>query len=185
MFFSIPCIQVCQFLSPGSHSFPHVRSHTYFVRFIWNYCSLFSCSVVSGSNSFWPHGLQDTRLPCPSLSPGIFSNSSSLSQWSHPIISSSVAVFSSCPQFFSASGSFPMSWLFTTGGQRIRASASASVLPMNIELVSFRIDWFDLVVQGTLKNLLQYHSSKVSILWHSVFFIVQLSHPYVKYWKLL
>ena len=74
-----------------------------------------------------------------------------------------------------------MSWLFATGGQSIGASASASVLPMNIqELISFRINWFDLLAfQGTLKSLLQHHSSKASILQHSAFFIVQLSHPYM------
>ena len=84
------------------------------------------------------------------------------------------------PSILPASGSFPMSQLFVSGGQSIGASASASVLPMNIQLISFRIDWFDLLaVQGTLKNLLQYHSSKASILQRSDFFIVQLSHPYM------
>ena len=72
-----------------------------------------------------------------------------------------------------------MSWLFASGGQRIGASASASVLPMNT-LISFRIDWLDLLaVQETLKSLLQHHNLKTSILWHSAFFIVQLSHSYV------
>ena len=79
-------------------------------------------------------------------------------------------------QSFPASGSFLMSQLFTTGGQSFGTLDSASVLPMNI---SFRIDWFYLLsVQGTLKRLLQHHSSKASILWHSAFFIVQLSHPH-------
>ena len=73
-----------------------------------------------------------------------------------------------------------MSWLFASGGQSIEAEASASVLPMNIQLISFRIDWFDLLtVQGTLKSLLQHHSSKASIFQHSTFFIVQVSHPYI------
>ena len=75
-----------------------------------------------------------------------------------------------------------MSQLFTSGGQSIVASASASVLPMNIlkGLISFRIDWFDLLaVQGSLKSILQYHSTKASILWHSAFFMVQLSHLYM------
>ena len=72
-----------------------------------------------------------------------------------------------------------MSQFFASGGQSIGISASASVLPMNIRLIYFRIDWFDLVaVQGTLKSLLQHHSSKASILRHSAFFMVQLSHPY-------
>ena len=97
-------------------------------------------------------------------------------------ISSSVIPFSSCPHSFPTSGSFQMSQLFTSGGQSIVASSSASVLPMNIQeiLISFRIDWFYLLaVQGNLKSLLQHHGSKSSILWHSVFFMVQHSHPYM------
>ena len=84
-------------------------------------------------SSLQPHGLQHTRLPCPSLSPGVYSNSCHLSWWCHPTISSSVVPFSSRPQSFPASGSFPMSQFFTSGGQSIGASASASVLPMNIQ----------------------------------------------------
>ena len=131
------------------------------------------------SDSLWPHVLQHTRFPCPSLSPGICSNSLPLSRWCHIYISSSVARLSSCPQSFPAPESFPMGGLFTLGGQTI--GASASVLPVNIqEWFSFRIDWFDLLaVQGTLKSLLQHHSSKASILLRSAFFIVQLSHPYM------
>ena len=86
--------------------------------------------------------------------------------------------FSSCPQSSPASGSFPVSQLFTSGGQRI-GSFSFSISPSNEHsgLISFRTDWFDLLaVQGTLKSLLQHHNSKVSILWHSAFFMVQLSH---------
>ena len=97
-------------------------------------------------------------------------------QPSHPVIP-----FSSCPQSFPAPGSFPMSQLFTSGGQSI-ASFSFSISPSNEYpgLISFRMDWFDrLAVQGTLKSLLQRHSSKASILQCSAFFIVQLSHPYV------
>ena len=103
-------------------------------------------------------------------------------QWLHPTISSSVLPFSSCLLFFPASGSFPMSWLLTSGGQSIGVSASASVLPMNIQeiLISYRINWFDLLaVQGTLKSLLQHHSSKASVPQGSAFFMVQLSHPYM------
>ena len=96
----------------------------------------------------------------------------------HPTISSSVVPFS-CHQSLPASGSFPMSLFFTSGGQSIGASASASVLPINIQLISFRVDWLDrLTVQGTVKSLLQLHSSKASILRHSAFFMVQLSHLY-------
>jgi len=90
----------------------------------------FSCSVMS--NSLWPHGLQHARLPCPLPSLGVCSNSCPLSQWYHPTIQPSHPVTHfSCPQPFPASGSFWISWLFTSGGQTIGASASASVLPMN------------------------------------------------------
>ena len=93
---------------------------------------LFSCQVMS--NSLWLHGLQHSRLPCPSLSPRVCSNSCPLSQWWHPTISFSVTPFSSCSQSFPASESFLMSQLFASGGQSIGASASASVLPMNIQV---------------------------------------------------
>ena len=96
------------------------------------------CSVDQSCPTLLPHGLQHTRLPCPSPSPGAYSNSCPLSWWCHPTISSSVVPFSSCPQCFSASGSFLMNQLFVSGGQNIGASASASVLPMNIQ------DWFPL-----------------------------------------
>ena len=96
----------------------------------------FSCSVVS--NSLQPHGLQHTRPPCPSPSPGVYSNSCPLSQWYHPTISSSILPFSSCLQSFPASGSFYMSQFFTSGGQSIGVSASTSVPSMNIQ------DWFPL-----------------------------------------
>ena len=130
------------------------------------------------SESLWPHGLQHARLPCPSSSPGAYSNSCPLSRLCHPIISSSVVPFSSCLQSFPASESFQTSQLFASGGQSIGVSASASVLPMNTQ--DFRMDWMDLpAVQGTLKSLLQHHNSKASILQCSAFFIVQLSHPYV------
>ena len=123
------------------------------------------------SDSLWSHGLQHARLLCPSLSPGVCSNSCPLSWWCHPTVSSSVAPFSSCPWSFPASRSFPMSWLFTSGGQRLEASSSASVFP---GLISYRISWFDLLeVQVTLKSLLQHHNSKASILWCSAFFVVQ------------
>ena len=133
------------------------------------------------SNSLLPHKLQHARLSCPSLSPGVCSNPCPLSWWCHPTISFPLTPFISCPQSFPASGSFPMSWLFASGGQSNGTSASASVLPMNNwELISLRTDWFDLlVVQGTLKSLLQCHTSKASILWGVAFFIVQDSHPYM------
>ena len=102
----------------------------------------FSCSVMF--NSLWAHGLQLARLPCPSPSPGTCSNSRLSSQWWHPTISSSVISFSSCLQFFPASGAFLMSWLFASGGQSNGASVSASVLLMNIQ------DWFSLVMTGLI-----------------------------------
>ena len=93
---------------------------------------LFSCSVVS--DSLWLHGLQPTRLPCPSLSPRICSNSCPLNQWCYLTTSSSAAPFSFCPQSFPASESCQMSRLFISGGQNVGASASASVLPMRIQV---------------------------------------------------
>ena len=96
----------------------------------------------------------------------------------HPTISSSVVPFSSCPQSFPASGSFPMSHFFTSGGQSFSFSISPSSEYSG--LISFKSDWLDLLaVQGTLKSLLQHHSSEGSILQCSGFFIVQLSYPYV------
>ena len=138
----------------------------------------FSLSVMS--NCLQLHGLQHTRLPCPLPTPRACSNSSPLSwQW-HPNISSSVIPFFSCLQSFPESGSFPMSQFFASGDQSIGASVSESVLLVNSGLISFRIDWFDiLAVQGTLKSLLQHHTLKTSILWHSVFFMIQLSHVYM------
>jgi len=84
-------------------------------------------------DSLRPHGPQPARPPCPSPTPGLYSNSCPLPRWCHPTISSSVVPFSSRPQSFPASGSFPMSWLFSSGGQRLGPSASAPVLPMNIQ----------------------------------------------------
>ena len=94
------------------------------------------------SESLWPHRLQHARLPCPSLTPRVCSNSCPLSPWRHPTISSSISPFSFCPQSFQASESFPMSWHFTSDSQSIGASASASVLPMNMQ------GWFPLGLIG-------------------------------------
>ena len=102
---------------------------------------LFSLSVMS--YFLWPQG-PHPRLPCPSLSPRVYSDACLLSQWCHPTISSSVVPFSSCLQSFPASGYFLMSWLFASGGQSIGASASASVFPMNIQ------DWFPLGWTGLI-----------------------------------
>ena len=139
---------------------------------------LFSHSVMS--DSLWPHGLQHARLPCPSPTPGAYSNSCPLSRWCHPTIFSSVVPFSSCLQSFPASGSLPVSQFFTSSGQSIEVSASASVLPMNIK------DWFPLGLTGWislqskgLSSLLQHHSSKASFLQCSGFFVVQISHTWL------
>ena len=131
------------------------------------------------SSSLPPNELQRTRPPCPSPTPGVHSNSCPSSWWCHPAISSSVIPFSSCPQSLPASFSnestlhmrWPISWSF-----------SFSIIPSKEipGLISFRMDWLDLLaVQGTLKSLLQHHSSKALILQHSAFFTVQLSHPYM------
>ena len=133
------------------------------------------------SDSLWPHGLLPISLLCPPPYPRVCSNSCPLSWWCYLTIPSSVAPFSSCPQSFPASGSLLMSWLFTSGSQSIGASASVSVLPMNIQ------SWFPLgltdfdhfAFQGNLKSLLQHHMLKASIFWCSASFIVQLSHPYM------
>ena len=127
------------------------------------------------SDSLWTHELQHARPPCPFPTTRVYSNLCPLSQWCHPTISSSVISFS-CLQSFPASGSalrirWPKYWSF-----------SFSISPPNeySGLISFKMDWLShLAVQGTLKSLLQHHSSKASILWCSAFFIVQLSHPYM------
>ena len=139
---------------------------------------LFSLSVVS--DSLWPHELQHTTPPCPSPTPGVHSNSCPSSRWCHPAISSSVVPFSSCPQ------SLPESVFSNESTLRMRWpkywSFSFSIVPSKeiLGLISFRMDWLDLLaVQGTLKSLLQHHSSKASVLQRSAFFTVQLSHPYM------
>ena len=117
-------------------------NHEGFFHWFYSYSVQFSSSVVS--DSLRPHGLQHTMLPCSSPTPGACSNSCPSSWWCHPTISSSVILFSSRLQSFPASGSFPMSQSFSSGSQRIGASASASVLPMNIQ------DWFPLVWTGLI-----------------------------------
>ena len=132
------------------------------------------------SNSLLPHGLQHTRLPRPSPTPGAYSNLCPLSRWCHPTISSSVVPFSSCPEFFPASWSFPMSQLFASGGQSIGVSASPSALPMNTQ------DWSPLRWTGWIslqsKGLPRVFS-KTTVQKHPFFgtqlSLVQLSHPYM------
>ena len=138
----------------------------------------FSCSVVS--DSLWPHEPQHARPPCPSPAPGVYPNSCPSCRWCHPTISFSVVPFSSCPQSFSASGSFPMSQLFTSGGQSTGVSASTSVLPMNSQ------DWSPLGWTGWISlqskglSSLQHHSSKASILRRSALW----SNSHIHTWLL-
>ena len=125
------------------------------------------CSVAGSCPTLWPHGLQHARLSRPLLSTGVCSNSCPLSQWCHLTISSSAAPFS-CPQSFPASGSFSVSWLFTSGSQSIGASASAWVLPMNIQ---------DLFPLG-LTALISFQSKRVfssTTFWKHQFFGAQPS----------
>ena len=135
------------------------------------------------SNFLQHHGLQHARPPCPSPTPGAYSNSCPLSRWCYATISSSVIPFSSCLQSFPASGSFLMSHFFASASQSIGVSASASVLPMNIQ------GWFPLGLTGLISlqakeisSLLQHHSSEASILRRSTFFMVRLSFVY-DYWR--
>ena len=141
----------------------------------------FSRSVMS--DSLWLHGLQHSRPPCPSPTPGVYSNSCPLSWWCHPTISSSVILFS-CLQSFPASGSFPMSPFFASGDQSIGVSASASVLPMNIQ------DWFPLVSTGWISLLSKGLStvfSNTAVEKHQFFRLSFLYSPTIisihDYWK--
>ena len=131
------------------------------------------------SDSLWPHGLQNARLPCPSPTPRACSNSCPSSWWCHPTISSSVVPFSSCLHPFPESRSFPVSQYFASGGRSIGVSASAFLL-MNIQ------DWFPLGLAGLsslqskgLSRIFSNITSKTSVLQCSAFFMVQLSHPYM------
>ena len=133
------------------------------------------------SDSLQPHESQHARPPCPTLTPGVHSDSCPSTQWCHPAISSSVVPFSSCPQIppsirvFSNESTLRMRWPKYW-------SFSFSIIPYKEfpGLISFRMDWFDLLAdQGTLKSLLQHHTLKASILPCSAFFIVQVSHPYM------
>ena len=145
------------FLTQGSNpGLPHCRQTLYRLnhqgkpKSEWmciyiNLLLLFSHLVMS--DSLWSYGLQHTRPPCPSPSPGACSNSCPLSQWCHPTISPSFVLFCSCLQSFPASGLFPMNWLFKSGGQSIEASVSASVLPVNIQ------GWFPLGLTGLISFL--------------------------------
>ena len=138
----------------------------------------FSCSVVS--NSLQPHGLQHVRPPCPSPTPGAYSNSCPLRRWCHPTISSSVVPLFLPPSTFPSIRVFSKESVLCTGWPKYW-SFSFSVSPSSeySGLILFRMDCLDLAVQGTLKYLLQHHSWKASVLRFSAFFIAQLSHPYM------
>ena len=130
------------------------------------------------SDSFWPHGVQHTRLPCPSPTPRACSNSCPSSQWCHPIISSSVVPFSSCPQSLPESGSFPMSQFFASGGQSTGVSASASLPPKKSQgwSPSEWTGWISMQSKGLSRVF-----SNTTVQKHlqcSAFFTLQLSHPY-------
>ena len=128
------------------------------------------CSLAKSCPTLWLHGLQHAKLSCPSLSPGVCTNLYPLNWWCYPIISSSVIPFS-CPQSFPTTGSFPMNWLFVTGGQSTRASAWASVLPMNTQ------SWFPLGLTGLI-SLLSKRLSRVfssTTIWKHQFFSTQPS----------
>ena len=132
------------------------------------------------SDSLQPHGLQHARPPCPSPTPGVYPDLCPLSQWYHPTISSSVIPFSTCLQSFPASGA--LKWVSSLHQVAKVLEFQHQHRPSNEHsgLVSFRMDWLDLLaVQGTLKSLFQHHTSKASVLQSLAFFIVQLSHPYI------
>ena len=139
-----PWTEACQASQSFTSTLPRVCSNS--SPLCWWYHPTISSSIQFSrpvmSDSLQPHELQHVRLPCQSPTPGACSNLSPLSRWCHPTISSSVVSFSSCFQSFPASGSFPMSPFFTSGGQSIGVSASASVLPMNIQ------GWFPLGLTG-------------------------------------
>ena len=153
------------------------KTNYHFIEILYSFDSSVQLSRSVVSDCLQPHGLQHTRLPLTSLSPGVCSNSCPMSQWCHPIISSSVAYFSSCLQSFPASGSSPMSRLFASGDQSI--GASESVLPINIQ------GWFSLGLTGLIfllsKGLLRIFSSTTvwngilsvdnHVIWNAVSFI--------------
>ena len=131
------------------------------------------------SNSLWPHGMKHARLPCSWLSPKVFSNSYPLSQWCCLTISSSAAPFSFAFNLSQHQGLFQWVGSWHQGPKYWGFSFSISPSSEYSALIFFRLDWFNLAVQGTLKSLLQHHSLKASILQCSAFFMVQLSHPYM------
>ena len=160
-------------LSMHIYNVTHISCENCWVKHTFSSVQL-SCSVMA--DSLRPHGPQHARPPCPSPTPGVYSNSCPLSQWCHPTISSLLLPPSISPSIkvFSNQSAlcirWPKYWSFSFNISPSRDSG----------LISFRTDWLDLLaVQGTLENLLQYHSSKASILQCLTFLMVQLSHPYM------
>ena len=180
MLLLIISIKLCDhiWLSDMPHKIPLFHSLCIF-HFLQILKLLFSYPFMS--DSLPPHGLQHSKPPSPSPTPKVFPSPCPLHQWCHPAISSSDALISFFPQSFPASGTFPMSLLFASDDQNTGVSVSASVLPTEHSgLISLKIDWFDLLaVQGTLRSLIQHHSSKVSVLQRSAFFMIQLSQSYM------
>ena len=171
-------------------------------QYLWNSSKLFLCISLEGepgpcpssvqsspsvmSDSLRPHGLQHTRLPCPSPTPRACSNSCPSSQWCHPILSSSVIPFSSCLQSFPGSGSFQMNQFFSSGGQSIGVSASASVLPMNIQgwfslgwtgWISLQPKGLSRVFSNTTVQKHQFFSTQLSLLSNSYIHTRLLEKP--------
>ena len=172
IFCSYKIINWCIHTGKYSYTFVHLKNKDLNTCFYWKivfHSVQFSCSVMS--NSLRPHESQHTGPPCPSQTPRVHPNPCPSSHWCHPTISSSVVTFSSCPQSFPASGSFQMSQLFASGGQSIGVSASASVLPMNIQ------DWSPLGWTGWISlqsRGLSRVSSNTTVQKHQ-FFSAQLS----------
>ena len=169
-----------------------------YMQVCWFFCLIKYSVVVVQSlscvDSLRPHRLQHARIPCPSPTPGAYSNSCPWSEWYHPAISSSVISFSSSLQSFPASGSFPVSWLFASRDQSIGASSSASVLPMNIQgwfslgltgLIFLQSKGLSRVFSNTTVQKHQFFSAQLSLQVNShirtwpAFFMVQLWHLYM------
>ena len=180
------CVYICICICVYIYIWIYICRCTYVYAYIYTQMYIFDISSVQFSRSVMsdslrPHELQHARPPCPSPIPKVYPNPCPSSRWCHLTISSSVFPFSSCPpippriRVFSNESTLPMSWPKYW-------SFSFNISPSNEYpgLISFRVDWLDLLaVQGTLKSLLQHHSSKALILQHSAFFTVQLSHPYM------
>ena len=172
---SLSCTTLC---NPMDRSPP--GSSVYGILWVRYWIGFSSVQLLSHVRLFATPWIAACQASLSITNSGVHPNPCPMSRWCHPTISSSVVPFSSCPLSFPESGSFQMSQLSALGGQSVGVSASMSVLQWTPRTDLFRMDWLDLLaVQGTLRSLLQHQSSKASILQHSAFFIVQLSHPYM------